>query len=218
MKCSRLELWGRTVPHPQSIAARPDRQRPGRFPKDERNATPRSTLGGSVKKYVYKEIASPVGALKLVASDDGLAAILWERDDPRRVPLTLDREDPSHPTLRLAERQLREYFAGTRRAFDLPLDFVGTTFQRKVWHALLTIPFGETRTYRDIARQIDHPTAVRAVGFANGRNPLSIIAPCHRVLGASGHLTGFAGGLEAKAYLLGLEKSGGPDSVAPWVR
>ena len=107
-----------------------------------------------------------------------------------------------------AERQLNEYFAGTRECFELELDFDGTEFQKKVWGALLTIPFGETRSYSQIAQQIGNPKAVRAVGAANGRNPISIIAPCHRVIGASGGLTGFAGGLEAKQHLLALEGAG----------
>jgi methylated-DNA-[protein]-cysteine S-methyltransferase len=100
---------------------------------------------------------------------------------------------------------LREYFAGQRQVFSVPLDFGGTEFQNQVWQALLSIPFGETRTYTEIARQIGKPAAVRAVGAANGRNPISIIAPCHRVLGSTGNLTGFAGGLQAKAHLLALE-------------
>jgi methylated-DNA-[protein]-cysteine S-methyltransferase len=102
-------------------------------------------------------------------------------------------------------RQLEEYFAGQRTVFELPLDFAGTDFQRKVWNALLTIPFGETRSYGQIASQIGNPDAVRAVGAANGRNPVSIVTPCHRVIGSTGALTGFAGGLDAKAYLLALE-------------
>jgi methylated-DNA-[protein]-cysteine S-methyltransferase len=114
-------------------------------------------------------------------------------------------ESPRHSVLLEAERQLAEYFAGTRRTFELPLDFEGTEFQRSVWAALLTIPYGETRSYGQIARQIGRPKAVRAVGAANGRNPLSIVAPCHRVIGASGELTGFAGGLETKEFLLALE-------------
>ena len=103
---------------------------------------------------------------------------------------------------------MREYFDGTRNRFELELDFIGTDFQKQVWQALLTIPFGETRSYSQIAQQIGNPKAVRAVGAANGRNPISIIAPCHRVVGASGGLTGFAGGLEAKQYLLTLEDRG----------
>ena len=159
----------------------------------------------SSKSYVSSTMPSPVGLLTLVASDTGLAAVLWENDDPKRVPLTIAGEDASHPVLREAERQLKEYFAGTRTAFDLPLDFQGTDFQKRVWAALLAIPFGETRSYGEIARALGNPGASRAVGAANGRNPISIIAPCHRVIGASGKLTGFAGGLEAKARLLALE-------------
>ncbi|WHS59391.1 methylated-DNA--[protein]-cysteine S-methyltransferase [Pseudomonas sp. G2-4] len=153
----------------------------------------------------YKTIQSPVGQLILVAREARLAAILWENERLNRVRLGPLEEDNHHPTLRETERQLMEYFAGQRRRFDLQLDFVGTDFQIRVWHALLTIPFGETRSYRDIALQIGQPTAVRAVGAANGRNPISIIAPCHRVIGTSGSLTGFAGGLAAKQFLLSLE-------------
>ena len=140
-----------------------------------------------------------------MASDSGLAAILWENDNPRRVPVNLVAEDPDHPVLIETEKQLREYFAGQRQVFSVPLDFGGTEFQNQVWQALLSIPFGETRTYTEIARQIGKPAAVRAVGAANGRNPISIIAPCHRVLGSTGNLRGFAGGLRAKAHLLALE-------------
>ena len=153
-------------------------------------------------------IQSPVGRLKLVASAVGLAAILWENDNPRRVPLAVVAEEPDHPVLLQAENQLHEYFAGRRREFTVPLDFAGTEFQNEVWRALLSIPFGETRTYTEIALQIGKPAAVRAVGAANGRNPISIMAPCHRVIGSNGKLTGFAGGLEAKAHLLALEANG----------
>jgi methylated-DNA-[protein]-cysteine S-methyltransferase len=161
---------------------------------------------GRAKCCVYRKVISPVGALTLVASDKGLAAILWENDDPRRVPLTIVGEDASHPVLVETERQLREYFAGTRSCFSLPLDFAGTEFQQRVWRALLAIPFGETRSYAQIAREIGNPSAVRAVGAANGRNPISIVVPCHRVIGSDGALTGFAGGLDAKTWLLALER------------
>ena len=157
------------------------------------------------KTYVAKTIRSPVGALTLIASNDGLAAILWENDRAGRVRLDVAAEDPKHPVLRETERQLADYFAGRRKAFDLTLDFAGTEFQKKVWRALLTIPFGETRSYAQIARQIGRPKAVRAVGAANGRNPISIVTPCHRVIGSGGALTGFAGGLDVKAQLLRLE-------------
>ncbi|RRZ93006.1 methylated-DNA--[protein]-cysteine S-methyltransferase [Erwinia sp. 198] len=155
--------------------------------------------------HFYTLMPSPVGTLKLIASDKGLAAVLWENEDPRRYRLPELLQEGSHPILLETARQLAEYFAGKRRQFALPLDFVGTEFQKKVWAALVAIPFGETRSYREIACEIGHPAAVRAVGAANGKNPVSIIAPCHRVIGANGKLTGFAGGLEVKAYLLKLE-------------
>ncbi|CAI9003500.1 MULTISPECIES: methylated-DNA--[protein]-cysteine S-methyltransferase [Pseudomonas] len=154
---------------------------------------------------LYKTIQSPVGQLILVARETRLAAILWENERLNRVRLGPLEEDTQHPVLKETERQLLEYFAGQRRRFEVELDFAGTDFQIRVWQALLTIPFGETRSYRDIAIQIGQPTAVRAVGAANGRNPISIIAPCHRVIGSSGSLTGFAGGLAAKQLLLSLE-------------
>lgn len=155
--------------------------------------------------YFYKRITSPVGELTLVASARGLAGVLWQDDDPRRVRLSPLVEDPDHPVLVETERQLGDYFAGRLTRFTVPLDFQGTDFQKSVWEALLTIPFGETRSYGDIARQIGKPTAFRAVGAANGRNPISIIAPCHRVIGSTGGLTGFAGGLAVKERLLGIE-------------
>ena len=161
--------------------------------------------------FAFTTIPSPVGKLKLVGSDAGLAALLWEQDNPRRVRLPDVVEDPAHPVLAEAARQLAEYFRRERKAFTIPLAFAGTEFQRSVWQALLTIPYGETRTYSEIARQIGAPSAMRAVGAANGRNPISIIAPCHRVIGASGALTGFAGGLAAKRMLLDLEAPALPD-------
>jgi methylated-DNA-[protein]-cysteine S-methyltransferase len=156
-------------------------------------------------KLFYKFIDSPISKLKLVASDKGLVAILWEKENPRRVRLSDLAEDPYHPMLIETQQQLAEYFAGKRKSFGIPLDMRGTRFQNDVWQALLAIPFGETRTYGELARQLGNPNATRAVGAANGRNPISIIVPCHRVIGASGKLTGFAGGLKAKAHLLGLE-------------
>jgi methylated-DNA-[protein]-cysteine S-methyltransferase len=153
----------------------------------------------------YKEIDSPVGKLKLVASAKALVAVLWERERPNRVKLKAMNRDPHHPVLIEAERQLTEYFSGTRTEFDLPLEPCGSEFQKKVWWALREIPFGKTRSYLDLASALGSPKAVRAVGAANGKNPLSIVVPCHRVIGADGSLTGFAGGLEAKARLLALE-------------
>jgi methylated-DNA-[protein]-cysteine S-methyltransferase len=156
--------------------------------------------------YVHKLMSTPAGNLKLVASENGLAAILWEKDNPQRVRLEHGAEDKHNTILLETERQLNEYFAGTRKSFSVNLDFVGTDFQTNVWRALLSIPYGETRTYGEIAKQIGNKKAMRAVGAASGKNPISIIAPCHRVIGASGDLTGFAGGLDKKALLLSLEK------------
>jgi methylated-DNA-[protein]-cysteine S-methyltransferase len=153
----------------------------------------------------YKEMKSRVGQLKLVASSNALVAVLWEEERPNRVKLGAMSLDPEHPILIEAERQLSEYFTGERIRFDLPLQLNGTEFQKKIWRALREIPFGETKSYQDLARAVGSPKASRAVGAANGKNPLSIVVPCHRVIGANGALTGFAGGLETKAALLALE-------------
>jgi methylated-DNA-[protein]-cysteine S-methyltransferase len=157
-------------------------------------------------RLALKTTESPLGRLKLVASDKGLVAILWEKDNPRRVPLSNLVENDQHPVLVETQRQLEEYFAGKRKSFSIALDMRGTRFQKDVWEALLAIPYGETRSYGQLAKQLGKPRATRAVGAANGRNPVSIIVPCHRVIGSSGKLTGFAGGLEAKAHLLSLER------------
>ncbi len=160
--------------------------------------------------YVFSMMKSPVGHLKLVGSDAGLAGVLWEFDRAKRVPhLQNALEQVDHPVLLESKRQLEEYFQGKRKRFNLQLDFVGTAFNRSIWDALLAIPYGETRTYGEIANEIGSPRAMRAVGAANGRNPISIIAPCHRVIGSNGKLTGFAGGLETKAFLLRLETNAG---------
>jgi methylated-DNA-[protein]-cysteine S-methyltransferase len=151
---------------------------------------------------------SPVGELKPVASDSALVAILWPNDDPARVRLGPMAEWSDHRVLGQTKQQLAAYFAGRLQRFSVPLDFRGTDFQKSVWAALRAIPFGETRSYAEVARAIGRPSAVRAVGAANGRNPISIIVPCHRVVGADGSLTGFAGGLDAKRYLLGMERGG----------
>jgi methylated-DNA-[protein]-cysteine S-methyltransferase len=150
-------------------------------------------------------INSPVGTLHLLSTDSALTALVWRRESTPQLSFEAAIVRADHPILREAVRQLGEYFGGERIAFELPLDFHGTEFQRRVWAALLTIPHGETRTYADVARSIGNPRAVRAVGAANGRNPISIVAPCHRVIGSSGALTGFGGGLDAKAWLLAHE-------------
>lgn len=148
---------------------------------------------------------SPVGRLTLIASEIGLRAVLWDGDAPARPRLaTLPRVAP---VLEEACRQLDDYFAGRRTSFDLPLDLQGTPFQQDAWRALAEIPFGETRTYAQQAGRLGRPSASRAVGAANGRNPLSIVLPCHRVVGSDGSLTGFAGGLETKRWLLEHEQA-----------
>jgi methylated-DNA-[protein]-cysteine S-methyltransferase len=163
-------------------------------------------MGSSPSLTHYRAtLNSPVGVLSLVATDSALIALVWRMHGHSRVPFEQAAEDAEHPVLSETTRQLHEYFAGTRRSFELPLEFRGTDFQRRVWAALLEIPYGETRTYGQIAAQLGNPAAVRAVGAANGRNPIAIIAPCHRVIGMSGDLTGFGGGLDAKAFLLALE-------------
>ena len=153
----------------------------------------------------YKEIESPVGKLKLVANADALVAVLWQRGDRNRVKLDAATLDSQQPILLETERQLTEYFSGARTEFDLPLQPDGSEFQKKVWQALREIPFGQTRSYLELAKALGSSKAARAVGAANGKNPLSIIVPCHRVVGADGSLTGFAGGIATKAALLALE-------------
>ncbi len=153
----------------------------------------------------------PVGPLRLAACDAGLVAV-WmsaQRHVPDDVPAHWSPAGGDARTTAILDatrRQLDAYFAGTLTAFDLPLAADGTAFQRSVWHALCTIRYGETISYGELARRIGAPKAVRAVGLANGRNPLSIVVPCHRVIGADGSMTGYGGGLERKEYLLALER------------
>lgn len=149
---------------------------------------------------------TPLGRLSLEASDRGLRAIYFPQH--RGGARVTGDERPDHPVLRAACQQLAEYLRGQRRAFDLPLAPEGTAFQQRVWSLLGQIPYGETRGYGDLAALLGQPTAARAVGLANGRNPLSIVVPCHRVVGRDGSLTGYAGGLDAKRWLLALERGG----------
>lgn len=155
---------------------------------------------------------SPLGPLTLVAEDAGLVAVLWPDDPPARVRLG-EATQADHPVLTQAAYDLTAYFADPAHIATVPLNPRGTAFQRAVWAALRTIPPGETRSYAAIAQAIARPTATRAVGAANGRNPISILIPCHRVIGASGALTGFAGGLAAKRWLLAHEGGGERRSV-----
>jgi methylated-DNA-[protein]-cysteine S-methyltransferase len=148
---------------------------------------------------------SALGGITLAATDKGLAGVWF--DGQRHCPdMSGWRTDADHPLLRAAQQQLADYFAGRRRQFDLPLDLAhGTAFQQAVWRALLAIPAGRTTSYGALGREVGKPAAVRAVGAAVGRNPISVIVPCHRVLGTDGSLTGYAGGLERKSALLELE-------------
>lgn len=151
---------------------------------------------------------SPLGPMIVAATDHGLAGLWFEGQ--RHLPDSSTwPHAPQHPVLVQAVAQLRDYFAGHRTQFELPLDLQGgTPFQQSVWQALLAIPAGGTTSYGDLSRQVGRPAAVRAVGAAVGRNPVSIVVPCHRVLGSDGSLTGYAGGLERKTALLQLERSG----------
>jgi O-6-methylguanine DNA methyltransferase len=168
----------------------------------------------SVQVLNYSEMESPVGTLHLISAEGKLVGLgfgRWEEAE-REVTAQLVRQfgrftwrhNPA--ALREAQNQLDAYFAGKRRTFELELDLRGTPFQRKVWNELLRIPYGETRSYKQVAEAIGHPLAVRAVGMANHHNPVSIIVPCHRVIGSDGRLTGYGGGLHIKTYLLELEE------------
>lgn len=160
-----------------------------------------------VGETVRQDIESPVGRITLLASNVGLQAVLW---GPHRALIgeVLDgvAVNVFHEVIVETEKQLDEYFAGERTDFDVPLDLQGTDFQKRVWEQLLDIPYGETRSYGDLARALGDPQMAQAVGAANGNNPISIIVPCHRVVGASGALTGYAGGVDVKAKLLALER------------
>lgn len=155
----------------------------------------------------YRTMDSPVGLLTLAGMGGRLQHLRMvdQTYEPNRADWQLD-ESAFSDTV----EQLDEYFRGTRYEFDVDLDLVGTAFQKNVWEALLTIPYGETRSYAEIASQIGAPGAFRAVGLANGHNPIGIIVPCHRVIGANGSLTGYGGGLDRKRMLLGMEKSNSP--------
>jgi len=143
-------------------------------------------------------VASPVGALRIVADDEGIREIWFGSDPP-------DDAVPQDPLLRRARSQLEEYFAGRRTTFDLPLAPAGSPFQRRVWQALLEIPYGQTESYGELAARLGLVNGARAVGAANRQNPLPIVVPCHRVIGANGRLVGYGGGLERKQVLLGIE-------------
>ncbi|SRR5579883_1391885 len=158
----------------------------------------------------YDEINSPVGRLTIITSIKGLHAVLWENDcaNPKVEKIISDlKKHGNESTIVRTKMQLTEYFQGKRKIFDLPLVLDGTDFQIKVWKQLINIPYSMTISYAEQAEKIGDKNKARAVGIANGLNPISIIIPCHRVIGSNGHLTGFGGGLEKKSFLLSLEKN-----------
>lgn len=155
---------------------------------------------------IQYKMSSPIGSLYLVASSKGLKGIFFQKQNLKMVT-TLSNQIPEEKNLASAARQLAEYFAGKRTQFSMTFDVSGTEFQKKVWSQLQKIPYGETKSYFEIARAINNPKAVRAVGTANGKNPLGIVVPCHRVIAKDGTLGGYAGGLRRKKHLLSLEKN-----------
>ncbi len=192
-------------------------------------------MSATMTQTVFATMPSPVGELLLAANRHGLTHLLFlplahaervtqswvaasetsQRSDSQLSPSALQADGASqaHAHLQRSREQLEQYFAGTRQAFTVPLASTGTAFQRQVWQALEQIPYGQTWSYRDVALHIGNPKAVRAVGLANGCNPISIVVPCHRVIGANGALTGYGGGLERKKLLLSLESGVALSSV-----
>jgi len=156
-----------------------------------------------MKHFYYTHYQSPLGTILLQATEQGLSGAWFEQQTT--MPDTLGEYTEHHPILEQASTELADYFAGTRTQFEVPLDVQGTAFQQQVWQMLQQIPFAQTWSYQQLAEAIDNPKAVRAVGLANGKNPVSIIVPCHRVIGKSGKLTGYAGGVARKQALLELE-------------
>ena len=192
------------------------------------NPPPTTSDDRSTDSTVTRVIDTPIGPLTLVADGIGLRAVTWPDEDGTRVglggqlggaetpgqsPASTDQR-AAVATIDAAEAQLRQYFAGERQTFDLPMHLVGTEFQRDTWRSLAQIPYGQTVSYGEQAERLGRPTAVRAVGAANGRNPLSIVLPCHRVVGANGDLTGFAAGLDTKRWLLAHESDQSPSPFA----
>jgi methylated-DNA-[protein]-cysteine S-methyltransferase len=166
-------------------------------------------MNKSMKKKMsayFTEFSSPIGVIQLRGTDEALTGVYMEKH--RHEPVQPEGAVRDEGPLREAQRELEEYFAGERREFSVAVAAAGTPFQMKVWEALRAIPYGEAISYGELARRIGQPKAVRAVGLANGRNPISIIVPCHRVIGANGTLTGYGGGLERKRFLLALERGG----------
>ena len=158
-------------------------------------------------EYYFKKMKSPVGNLTLVSDQDQIVSIHWEGDETYQTRFHQPQKKSNLKTLLRAEQQLDEYFKGKRKNFTVKYNFLGTQFQKKVWQTLNEIPYGEVWTYSQVAQKIKNPKAVRAVGGAIGKNPISIIVPCHRVIGSNGSLTGFGGGIPNKKFLLVHEKA-----------
>ena len=156
----------------------------------------------------YDTFQSPQGGMLLLADDEGLAGVFFDRQKHHPGKQADWKKHPDDKFLRQAKRELAEYFAGKRTRFDVALSPAGTPFQRTVWKAISSVRFGETISYGELARRAGHPGSARAAGAATGRNPIGIIVPCHRIMGANGSLTGYAGGLERKRALLALEGTG----------
>jgi methylated-DNA-[protein]-cysteine S-methyltransferase len=158
-------------------------------------------------KYYVKTVTTPLGELGIVADEKSILALVWSMEDLKNLGILAWELSPKNILLETAAIQLKEYFRGDRKKFNLPLDLRGTDFQKKVWKELAKIPFGKTWSYQELARRIGSPLAVRAVGTANAKNPVCIFIPCHRVIRLSGELGGYAGGTEQKAFLLNLESA-----------
>lgn len=166
-----------------------------------------SIIQENKERKIYGYMKSPLGVLKITASDTAVTAV--ERISEKERPAGVDDKTTGNRLIRQCREELQEYFAGCRQSFDVPLTPSGTPFQQRVWKALCQIPYGQTRTYGEVARMAGNPKASRAVGMANHHNPILILIPCHRVIGADGSLTGYAAGLETKEYLLQMEKENG---------
>jgi len=165
--------------------------------------------GTQTMTYEFLKLSSPIGDLHLIANQTHLISVIFETN-PSQLKKYEAIESKKNPILLKASKQLNEYFQGKRKTFDLPIELKGTDFQKSVWTSLANIPYGKTNTYQEQSIRIKRPLAVRAVGRTNGFNPLPIILPCHRVIGKSGQLTGYAGGLEIKKQLLALEQKNLP--------
>lgn len=168
-----------------------------------------SAILNSSDNIISKQINTPVGDLTLLASSSNLLAVLWDNvcEAPQQKPLIASiKQTKSHPIIMETQKQLNEYFRGERQEFNLPIALNGTDFQKQAWQQLIKIPYAETISYGEQALRLGNKNKARAVGLANRMNPLSIIIPCHRVIGGNGRLVGFAGGVARKAYLLDLEK------------